>query len=124
MGARERERERRRVNSLVDEVHGLRFQLVGAVQVGQDEDLGGIFHGQTGTQRVFTHDLQPLQGVLNEREHTRSGRQPVFKTSPSRAESNEDHRVQKSVSHWVFLAAGDQCEVIKPSNWFSGFCAP
>lgn len=51
-------------NLLVDEVDSLRFELVGAVQVGQNEDLGGIFHRQAGTQRVLTHDLQSLQSVL------------------------------------------------------------
>lgn len=51
-------------NLLVDEVDGLRFELVGAVQVGQDEDLGGVFHRQAGAQRVLTHDLQSFQSVL------------------------------------------------------------
>lgn len=55
-----------RVNSLVDEVDRLRFQLVGAVQVGQDEDLGGVFHRQTSAQSVLTHDLQSLQSILKE----------------------------------------------------------
>ncbi len=55
------------VNSLVDEVDGLCFELVGAVQVGQDEDLSSVFHGQTGAQRVLAHDLQSLQSILKER---------------------------------------------------------
>lgn len=60
------------VNSLVNEVDGLRFELVGTVQVGQDEDLGSVFHRQTGAQRVLAHDLQSLQSVLKEREHNTS----------------------------------------------------
>lgn len=55
-------------NLLVDEVDGLRFELVGAVQVGQDEDLGGVFHGQAGTQRVLAHDLQSLQSILEKKQ--------------------------------------------------------
>lgn len=56
-------------NLLVDEVDGLRFELVGAVQVGQDEDLSGVFHRQAGTQRVLTHDLQSLQSVLEKHQY-------------------------------------------------------
>ena len=55
-----------RVNSLVDEVHGLCFELVGAVQVGQDEDLSRVFHRQAGAQSVLAHDLQSLQSILAE----------------------------------------------------------
>lgn len=51
-------------NSLVDEVHGLRLELVGTVQVGQDEDLSSVLHRQTGTERILTHDLQSLQCIL------------------------------------------------------------
>lgn len=58
------------MNSLVDEVDRLRFELVGAVQVGQDEDLGGVLHGQAGAQRVFAHDLESLQSVLKEDRDT------------------------------------------------------
>lgn len=52
------------VNSLVDEVDGLGFELVGTVQVSQNKNLSSIFHRQTGTQRIFTHDLQSLQSIL------------------------------------------------------------
>lgn len=54
------------MNSLVDEVDCLRFELVGAVQVGQDEDLGGVLHRQTGAQGVLTHNLQSLQSILSQ----------------------------------------------------------
>lgn len=60
------------MDSLVDEVDGLRFELVGAVQVSQDEDLSSIFHRQTGAQSILAHDLQSLQGILLERGATRS----------------------------------------------------
>lgn len=56
-----------RLNSLVDEVDCLGFQLVGAMQIGEDEDVGGVLHGQTGAERVLTHDFKSLQGVLEER---------------------------------------------------------
>lgn len=56
-----------RLNSLVDEVDCLGFQLVGAMQIGEDEDVGGVLHGQTGAERVLTHDFKSLQGVLQER---------------------------------------------------------
>lgn len=59
-----RPQRRQRRNSLVDEVHSLRFELVGAVQVGEDEDLCGVLHGQARAQRVLAHHLQPLQSVL------------------------------------------------------------
>lgn len=55
------------VNSLVDEVDGLGFELVGTVQVGQNENLCGVFHRQAGTQGVLTHDLQSLQSILKQR---------------------------------------------------------
>lgn len=51
-------------NSLVDEVHSLRFELVGTVQVGEDEDLCGILRRQTCAQSVLAHHLQPLQSIL------------------------------------------------------------
>lgn len=51
-------------NSLVDEVHGLRLELVGAVQVGEDEDLCGVLHAQARAQSVLAHHLQPLQSIL------------------------------------------------------------
>lgn len=65
-------------NLLVDEVDGLRFELVGAVQVSQDEDLGGIFHRQAGTQRVLTHDLQSLQSVLGKTDGAKHQHPQVF----------------------------------------------
>lgn len=55
------------VDSLVDEVDGLRFELVGTVQVSQNEDLCSVFHRQTGAQCVLAHDLQSLQSVLKEK---------------------------------------------------------
>lgn len=55
------------MNSLVDEVNSLRFELVGTVQVSQDEDLGSVFHRQAGAESVLAHDLQSLQSILKER---------------------------------------------------------
>lgn len=55
-------------NSLIDEVHGLRFQLVGTVQVSQDENLSSVFHRQAGAQGILTHDLQSLQSILKTQE--------------------------------------------------------
>lgn len=37
------------------------------MQIGEDEDVGGVLHGQTGAERVLTHDFKSLQGVLKER---------------------------------------------------------
>lgn len=51
-------------NLLVNEVDGLRFELVGAVQVSEDQDLSSVFHRQASAQRVLTHDLQSLQSIL------------------------------------------------------------
>lgn len=66
-------------NSLVDEVHGLRLELVGAVQVGEDEDLCGVLHAQAHAQSVLAHHLQPLQSVLpvTGREREREEKQQV-----------------------------------------------
>lgn len=51
-------------NSLVDEVHGLSLELVGAVQIGEDEDLCGVLHAKTRAQSILAHHLQPLQSIL------------------------------------------------------------
>lgn len=66
-------------NSLVDEVHSLRLELVGAVQVGEDEDLCGVLHTQTRAQSVLAHHLQPLQSILpmTERAREREEKQQV-----------------------------------------------
>jgi len=42
----------------------MRAQLVSAVQVGEDEDLGHVLHGKTTTQRLLTHHLQPIESIL------------------------------------------------------------
>lgn len=60
-------------NSLVDEVHGLRLELVGAVQVGEDEDLCSVLHTQTRAQSVLAHHLQPFQRILPTTERAREG---------------------------------------------------
>lgn len=44
-------------NSLVDEIHGLSFQLICAVEVSQDENFSGILHGQVAAEGIFTHNL-------------------------------------------------------------------
>lgn len=49
-------------NSLVDEVHGPRLELLGGAQAGEDEDLRGVL--RSGAQSVLAHQLQPLQSVL------------------------------------------------------------
>lgn len=51
-------------NSLGDEVYSLRLQLVGAVQVGEDEDLCGVLHAQTCPQGVLARHLKPFQSIL------------------------------------------------------------
>lgn len=48
----------------VDEVNGVGFQLVGTVQISQDQDFADIVYGQVGTQGLLTHYLQPFQGIL------------------------------------------------------------
>ncbi len=53
-------------NSLVDEVHSLRLELVGAVQVSEDEDVCGVLHAQTCAQSILAHHLQSLQSILTE----------------------------------------------------------
>lgn len=65
-------RSRLGLNLLVDEVNSLRFELVGAVQVSQDEDLGSVFHRQAGAESVLAHDLQSLQSILKERHKVRA----------------------------------------------------
>lgn len=44
-------------NSLVDEIHGLSFQLICAVEVSQDENFSGILHGQVAAEGILTHNL-------------------------------------------------------------------
>lgn len=61
-------------NSLVDEVHSLRLELVGAVQVGEDEDLCGVLHTQARAQSVLAHHLQSLQSILPMTERVRERR--------------------------------------------------
>ena len=51
-------------DSLVDEVEGVRLELLDAVQVGEDEDLGGVLHRQICAQSILTHHLQPVQSIL------------------------------------------------------------
>lgn len=36
-------------HSLVDKVDSLGFELIGTVQVSQNQDLGSVLHGQTRT---------------------------------------------------------------------------
>lgn len=60
-------------NSLVNEVDCLSFELVGAVQVGQDEDLGCVLHRQVAAQRVLAHHLQALQRVLQNTKQSSQG---------------------------------------------------
>lgn len=51
-------------NSLVDEIHCLSFQLICAVEVSQDENFCGVLHGEVTAEGILTHDLQTLQGIL------------------------------------------------------------
>lgn len=56
------------MNSLVDEVNSLCFELIGAVQVSQDKDFSSIFHRQAGAQSILTHDFQSFQSILKDKQ--------------------------------------------------------
>ena len=47
----------------IDEVHGLSLQLVGGVEVGEDEGLTGRLRREGGAQRRLAHRFQPLRLV-------------------------------------------------------------
>lgn len=79
-------------NVLVDEVDGLRFELVGAVQVGQDEDLGCVLHGQAGTQCVLAHDLQSLQSVLEKTDRAQHQHPQVFHVAVAKCHLGADKK--------------------------------
>lgn len=50
--------------SRVDKFDGLRLELVGRVEVSQDEDISGVLCTQVDTESLLAHHLQPFQRVL------------------------------------------------------------
>lgn len=56
--------------SRVDEVDGLRLELVSTVQVCQYQDVGRVLYRQVGTQRLLTHHLEPFQRILPNNIHS------------------------------------------------------
>lgn len=41
----------------IDKIDGLSFELLGAVQVGEDERVGYVLHTQAAAQRLLAHHL-------------------------------------------------------------------
>ena len=50
-----------------DEVECVGFELFGAVDIGETEDVAGDLHGEVLHQLLLAHRLQPLQLVLQEK---------------------------------------------------------
>lgn len=51
-------------DSRVDKLYRLRLQLVGAMQIGQNQRLGGRVDRQADAERLLAHHFQLLEGVL------------------------------------------------------------
>ena len=48
----------------VDKVDGLSFELVGRMEIGEDEDFGRVFRRQVGAQSFLAHHFESFQGVF------------------------------------------------------------
>ena len=48
----------------VDEVDGLSFELIGGVEIGQNENFGRILRRQVGAEGLLAHDFESLESIL------------------------------------------------------------
>ena len=48
----------------VYKIDGLSFELVGGVEIGQNQNFGRVLRRQICAKRLFAHDFESLQGVL------------------------------------------------------------